>query len=83
MRKLLSSSKEDLMLPFEARDFSEIFDFSMIPPGTYRLIAGLEYAPGEMATRQIGIRVSVRNKERFVEIIQLEEDLEEKIEIQW
>jgi hypothetical protein len=83
MRKLLSSSKEDLMLPFEARDFSEVFDFSMIPAGTYRLIAALEYAPGEMTTRQIAIRVTVRDKERFVEIIQLEEDLEEKIEIQW
>lgn len=83
MRKLLTSSKENLMLPFEARDFSEIFDFSTIPVGTYRLIAALEYAPGEMATRQIAIRVSVRDKERFVEIIQLEEELEEKIEIQW
>ena len=80
---MLSSSKEDLMLPFEARDFSEIFDFSRIPAGTYRLIAALEYAPGEMATRQIAIRVSARDKERFVEIIQLEEEIEEKIEVQW
>jgi hypothetical protein len=83
IRKLLSSSRSGLMLPLEARDFSEILDFSRVPAGLYRITTALEYAPGEMATKQHAIRVSVRGEERFVEIIQLEEELEEKIEVQW
>jgi len=84
IRKLLSSNRPGLMLPFEARDFSEILDFSRVPAGLYRVTAALEYAPDVRETEQIAIRVSGEGGgERFVEIMQLEEELAQKIEVQW
>ena len=81
--KVLSSNRSGALLPFEARDFSEILDFSRVPVGTYRLTAALEYAPNEVAEKQIAIRVSGEPTEKFVEIMQLEEELAQKIEVQW
>ena len=84
IKKLLSSNRSGLMLPLEARDFSEILDFSRIPAGLYRLTAALEYAPDVRDTEQIAIRVSGEGGgQRFVEIMQLEEELAQKIEVQW
>lgn len=84
IRKLLSSNRSGLMLPFEARDFSEILDFSRVPAGSYRVTAALEYAPDVRATKQMAIRVSGgAGEQRFVEIMQLEEELAQKIEVQW
>jgi len=79
----LSSSKSDIMLPLEVRDFSGIIDFSNISAGTYRLAAVLEYAPGEVATKQIGIRVLPQGQRRIVEVVKLEEELGEKIKVRW
>jgi hypothetical protein len=79
----LSSSKSDIMLPLEVRDFSGIIDFSNFSAGTYRLAAALEYAPGERATKQIGIRVLPQGELRIVEVVKLEEELGEKIEVLW
>ncbi len=79
----LSSSKSDIMLPLEVRDFSGIIDFSNVSAGTYRLAAVLEYAPGEVATKQIGIRVLPQGQRRVVEVVKLEEELGEKIKVQW
>lgn len=84
IKKLLSSNRAGLMLPFEARDFSEILDFSRIPAGSYRVTAALEYAPDVRAEKQMAIRVSGEGGgQRFVEIMQLEEELAQKIEVQW
>ena len=79
----LSSSKSDIMLPLEVRDFSGIIDFSNVSAGTYRLTAVLEYAPGEVATKQIGIRVLPQGQRKIVEVVKLEEELGEKIEVRW
>ena len=79
----LSSSKSDIMLPLEVRDFSGIIDFSNVSAGTYRLAAVLEYAPGEVATKQIGIRVLPQGQRRIVEVVKLEEELGEKIKVRW
>lgn len=79
----LSSSKSDIMLPLEVRDFSGIIDFSNVSAGTYRLTAVLEYAPGEAATKQIGIRVLPQGQRRVVEVVMLEEELGEKIKVSW
>jgi len=79
----LSSSKSDIMLPLEVRDFSGIIDFSNVSAGTYRLAAALEYAPGEVATKQIGIRVLPQGQRRIVEVVKLEEELGEKIKVRW
>ncbi len=79
----LSSSKSDIMLPLEVRDFSGIIDFSNFSEGLYRLEAALEYAPGERATKQIGIRVQPQGERRIVEVVKLEEELGEKITVQW
>ena len=79
----LSSSKSDIMLPLEVRDFSGIIDFSNVSAGTYRLAAALEYAPGERATKQIGIRVLPQGERRVVEVVKLEEELGEKIKVPW
>jgi hypothetical protein len=82
-RTALSSSKSDIMLPLEVRDFSGIIDFSKVSAGTYRLAADLEYAPGERVTKQIGIRVLDQGQRRVVEVVKLEEELGEKIKVQW
>jgi len=79
----LSSSKSDLMLPLEVRDFSGIIDFSNFSAGTYRLAAALEYAPGERAVKQIGIRVLPQGELRIVEVVKLEQELGEEIQVQW
>ena len=79
----LSSSKSDIMLPLEVRDFSGIIDFSNVSAGTYRLAAALEYAPGEVATKQIGIRVLPQGQRKIVEVVKLEEELGEKIKVRW
>jgi len=84
IRTMLSSNRLGLMLPFEARDFSEILDFSSVPAGLYRVVAALEFAPDQMATRQMAIRVTGEGPgQRFVEIMQLEEELAQKIEVRW
>lgn len=69
---LLTSSKSGLMLPFEFRSFSGAFDLSDYPAGVYRVEATLEYAPGEVVTNQIPIRVSLEGDQRVVELIQPE-----------
>jgi hypothetical protein len=38
----------------------------------YLVAATLEYAPGEVVTKQIGIRVSIEGNQRVVELIQPE-----------
>lgn len=69
---LLTSSKSGLMLPLEYRSFSGAFDLSDYPAGMYFVTAILEYAPGEVTTKQIGIRVSIEGDERVAELIQPE-----------
>ncbi|GAI89142.1 unnamed protein product, partial [marine sediment metagenome] len=82
----LSSRKTGMMLPFEARDFSGVMDFSRVPVGMYRLAVELQYGPGQMADKQIGIRVMAQGGQKVIEVLQLQEDLEdlgEKIEVKW
>jgi hypothetical protein len=84
IKQLLSSNRSGLLLPLEARDFSEILDFSKIPAGSYRVTAALDYAPDVRDTKQMAIRVSGEaGGQRFVEVMQLEEELPQKIEVQW
>jgi len=81
----LSSMKTSMMLPFEARDFSGVIDFSNVPVGTYRLAAELKYGPAltQIASKQIGIRVMAQGGRKVIEVLQLQEDLGEKIEVKW
>jgi hypothetical protein len=85
VRMSLSSMKTGMMLPFEARDFSGVMDFSNAPVGMYRLAAELQYGPGpsQMASKQIGIRVMAQGGQKVIEVLQLQEDLGEKIEVKW
>jgi hypothetical protein len=83
IRTSLSSMKTGMMLPFEARDFSGVIDFSRIPVGTYRLAVELQYGPGQMADKQIGIRVMAQGGQKVIEVLQLQEDLAGKIEVKW
>jgi hypothetical protein len=61
------------MLPLEVRDFSGLFDFAKVPPGSYRLEAMLEYTTDEginkQTTQTIAIQVSNENGRQIVEII--------------
>jgi hypothetical protein len=82
-RASLSSRKTGMMLPFEARDFSGVIDFSNVPVGTYRLAAELQYGPGQMVGKQIGIRVMAQGGQKVIEVLQLQEDLGGKIEVKW
>ena len=83
VRTSLSSRKTGLMLPFEARDFSGVVDFSKVPVGIYRLAAVLEYASGEEVMLQQAIRVMAQGGRKVMEVLQLQEDLGEKIEVKW
>ncbi|MBC8472796.1 MAG: hypothetical protein H8D56_25320 [Planctomycetes bacterium] len=80
----LTSRKTDMMLPFEARDYSGVIDISRIPEGVYRLAAelrhGLELA--EKTDKQIGIRVMAQGGQKVMEVLQVD-NLGEKIEVQW
>jgi hypothetical protein len=81
----LSSFKTGMMLPFEARDFSGVIDFSRVPVGIYRLAVELRYGPAlmQMADKQIGIRVMAQGGQKVIEVLQLQEDLAGKIEVKW
>ena len=83
IRTSLSSMKTGMMLPFEARDFSGVIDFSRVPVGMYRLAAELQYGPGQMAGKQIGIRVMAQGGQKVIEVLQLQEDLGGTIEVKW
>jgi hypothetical protein len=78
---LLTSGKSGMMLPLEFRSFSGAFDLSDYPADMYWVRAALEYAPGEVATDRIPIRVSIEGDQRVVELIQPERP-GEKIDIE-
>jgi len=81
----LISRKTNMMLPFEARDYSGVIDISRVPEGVYRLAAELKYGPdqAEKADKQIGIRVMAQGGEKVIEVLQLQAELGGKIEVQW
>ncbi|MCP4611600.1 MAG: hypothetical protein GY845_23060 [Planctomycetes bacterium] len=81
----LISRKTDMMLPLEARDYSGVIDITRVPVGTYRLAAELKYGPdlAEKTDQQIGIRVMAQGGQKVIEVLQLQEDLNRKIEVQW
>ena len=83
VRTALSSMRTGMMLPLEARDFSGVIDLSNVPVGMYRLAAVFEYASGEEVTQQKAIRVMAQGGRKVMEVIQLQEDLGEKIEVKW
>jgi len=81
----LISRKTDMMLPLEARDYSGVIDITRVPVGTYRLAAELKYGPdlAERTDQQIGIRVMAQGGQKVIEVLQLQEELGGKIEVQW
>ncbi|MCP4257508.1 MAG: hypothetical protein GY774_08270 [Planctomycetes bacterium] len=81
----LTSRKTDMMLPFEARDYSGVIDITRVPVGVYRIAAELKYGPelSERVDKQIGIRVMAQGGEKVIEVLQLQEELGGKIEVQW
>jgi P pilus assembly chaperone PapD len=81
----LVSRKTDMVLPLEARDYSGIIDISRVPEGNYRLATELRYgsSPAERADNQIGIRVMAQGGQKVIEVLQLQEELGGKIEVQW
>ena len=83
IRTSLNSMKTGIMLPFEARDFSGVIDFSNVPVGMYRLAVELQYGPAQMADKQMGIRVMAQGGQKVIEVLQLQEDLGGKIEVKW
>jgi len=80
----LISRKTDMVLPFEARDYSGVIDISRVPIGTYRLASELQYGSdlNDKTEKQIGIRVMAQGGQKVIEVLQLE-NLGEKIEVQW
>ena len=81
----LVSRKTDMILPLEARDYSGVIDISRVPEGNYRLATELRYgsSPAERADKQIGIRVMAQGGQKVIEVLQLQEELGGKIEVQW
>jgi hypothetical protein len=80
----LISRKTDMVLPFEARDYSGVIDISRVPIGTYRLASELQYGSDliDKTEKQIGIRVMAQGGQKVIEVLQVE-NLGEKIEVQW
>ncbi len=74
-----------MILPFEARDYSGVIDITRVPTGIYRLASELKYGPDdtERSDQQIGIRVMAQGREKVIEVLQLQEELGGKIEVQW
>ncbi|MBN1804754.1 MAG: hypothetical protein JW837_05850 [Sedimentisphaerales bacterium] len=81
----LVSRETNMMLPFEARDYSGVIDISRVPEGNYRLATELKYgqSQAERADKQIGIRVMAQGGQKVIEVLQLQEELGGKIEVQW
>ncbi|MBW7988668.1 MAG: hypothetical protein FVQ84_01410 [Planctomycetes bacterium] len=81
----LISRKTTMILPFEARDYSGVIDITRVPVGIYRLAAELRYGPdlAETTEQQIGIRVMAQGGQKVIEVLQLQDNLGEKIEVQW
>ncbi len=81
----LTSRKTNMILPFEARDYSGVIDVSRVPVGTYRLAAELKYGPNQTdrVEKQIGIRVMAQGGQKVMEVLQLQAELGGKIEVQW
>jgi len=80
-QELLRSERSGLMLPLESRHFSGELDFSNYPEGYYRLQVSLEYGPEQVATNQVGLRVSLRAGRGIIETVGREEF--EKIGVKW
>ena len=80
----LTSRKTNMILPFEARDYSGVIDISRVPEGVYRLAAELRHGPelSEKTDKQIGIRVMAQGGKKVIEVLQID-NLGEKIEVQW
>jgi hypothetical protein len=81
----LTSRKTNMILPFEARIYSGVIDITRVPEGIYYLASELKYGPDqtEKADKQIGIRVMAQGGEKVIEVLQLQEELGGKIEVQW
>jgi len=80
----LTSRKTNMILPFEARDYSGVIDISGVPEGVYRLAAELRHGTelAEKTDKQIGIRVMAQGGKKVIEVLQVD-NLGEKIEVQW
>jgi hypothetical protein len=77
------SGNPNLMLPFDTRDYSGELDLSYVPADRYALAAAIEYAPGQWASKQMAVQVSIEGERRIVQIEGVEEELDELIEIKW
>ncbi len=67
--QIILSGEPGIMLPLATRNFSGEMDFKDVEVGTYLLQASLAFAPGEAATRQILLRVSVENGQKVVSVV--------------
>ena len=80
----LQSTATGLMLPGEVRNYSGVLNFSSLPAGTYRLTAGLDYAPGKPRVgKQTVIQVSIEGDQRIIDTIGVQEELSEIVEVKW
>jgi len=68
VRKLLDG-KSTIMLPFESRSFSAVFDLNSIDPGDYRLTAMMEYGAAMPAQKTIPIRVTEEGDNKVLTVI--------------
>ncbi|MHC4434212.1 MAG: hypothetical protein ACYTBS_20405, partial [Planctomycetota bacterium] len=73
----LESVVKGAMLPFEERQFSGMLDLSALDAGNYYLSAGLEYAPGQWAEKQVSMEVTIADGRRLVRVTGTQEDLPE------
>jgi hypothetical protein len=68
-KQTILSGEPGIMLPLAIRSFSGEMDFKDIEVGVYQLQASLDYAPGQAATKQIMVRVSVEDGRKVATVI--------------
>ncbi len=78
----LDAEKQNLMLPFEFRQFSGLIDFSDYPAGLYRLEVSLEYGSNGRADARSGIEVILDGQQQVIKTLE-QGELERRVGVQW
>lgn len=60
---------EGIMLPLAVRDFSGVFDFAGVNPGTYAIKASLDYGKSKTAADPLLVRVTLEDGHKVVSIV--------------
>jgi len=81
VRKLLDG-KTTIMLPFESRTFSAVFDLSSVEDGNYRMVATMQYGGAMPALKAVPVSVKTDGDRKILTVIG-RVDFERQTGAQW